>query len=175
MATAEADEMKLRRRFSPQKLASVIFVRIPYFVTGTLVLVAIAVNFANVVARYVFASAIFWTEEVLVFLMLWSVFLAAVTIAFNGDHINMDLFFERFSPRWKQTIRAAIAVAFILCATFVAVQSWQVVSLHVLNGTRSVAAGVPMAVPHAALLVGFSMMAIAVAYRFRAYLRGTLD
>jgi TRAP-type transport system small permease protein len=156
-------------------LARLIFVRVPYLVTGTLVLIAIAVNFANVIARYVFASAIFWTEEVLVFLMLWSVLLSAVTIAFNGDHINMDLFFDRFSRPWKQLTSGSVAIVFIACCTFLVLQSWQVVTLHLLNGTRSVAAGVPMAVPHSALLVGFALMALAVVYRFRAYLRGTFD
>jgi hypothetical protein len=32
-----------------------------------------------------------------------------------------------------------------------------------------------MAVPHLALLVGFGLMALAVAYRFRAYLRGSFE
>lgn len=158
-----------------RRLARLVFVRVPYLVTGTLVLVAIAVNFANIVARYLFASAIFWTEEVLVFLMLWSVFLSAVTIAFNGDHINMDLFFERFSPPWKRLVRAGIALVFIACCAFMVVQSSQVVALHHENGTRSVAAGVPMVLPHSALLVGFGLMGLAVAYRFRAYLRGIFD
>ena len=156
-------------------LAHFIFVRFPYLVGGTLVLIAIAVNFANVIARYVFASAIFWTEEVLVFLMLWSVFLAAVTIAFKGEHINMDIFLERFSRPWKQFVSGSVAVVFISCCAFLVWQSWQVVTLHLMNGTRSVAAGVPMILPHTALLVGFSLMGLAVAYRFRAYLRGTFD
>lgn len=157
------------------RLARLIFVRVPRLLTGTLVLVAIAVNFANVVARYVFASAIFWTEEVLVFLMLWSVFLAGVTIAFNGEHINMDLFLDRFSGPWKRLVMGSVAVVFIACCAFVLLQSWEVVGLHLTNGTRSMAAGVPMTIPHAALLVGFALMALAVAYRFRAYLRGTFD
>jgi TRAP-type C4-dicarboxylate transport system permease small subunit len=156
-------------------VARLIFVRVPYIVTGVLMLAAVAVNFANVIARYVFSSAIFWTEEVLVFLMLWSVFLAAVTIAFNGEHINMDLFFTRFGRVWKQLIMGSVALVFIGCCAFLVMQSWQVVSLHVMNGTRSVAAGVPMAVPHLALLVGFGLMALAVAYRFRAYLRGSFE
>jgi TRAP-type C4-dicarboxylate transport system permease small subunit len=153
------------------ELARLMFVRIPYVITGCLMLIAIGVNFVNVVARYVFGSAIFWTEEILVFLMLWSVFLAAVPIAFNGEHINMDLFFERFSPRWKNFITACVAVVFISCCAFLVLQSWQVVSLHFKNGTRSVAAGVPMILPHTALLVGFGMMALAAAYRAVAKLR----
>jgi len=157
------------------ELARLLFVRVPYVLTGVLMLAAIAINFANVIARYVFSSAIFWTEEALVFLMLWSMFLAAVTIAFNGDHINMDLLFERFTPRWKIVVTTSASVAFIACTLFVAVQSWQVVSLHYTNGTRSVAAGVPMVVPHAALLVAFALMALAAGYRALARWLGQPD
>src|SRR5215217_6305515 len=117
-----------------RRFASLIFVRVPYLISGTLVLIAIAINFANVIARYVFASAIFWTEEVLVFLMLWSVFLAAVTIAFKGEHINMDLFFERFGRLWKQIITGSVAILFVSCCVFLVWQSWQVVTLHLVNG-----------------------------------------
>jgi TRAP-type C4-dicarboxylate transport system permease small subunit len=156
-------------------LARLVFVRVPYLLAGALMLAAIGVNFANVVARYVFASAIFWTEEVLVFLMLWAVFLAAVSIAFNGDHINMDLFFERFSPIWKRIITASVTVVFVICTTFATLQSWQVVSLHFVNGTRSVAAGIPMFVPHSALLLGFGLMALAAIYRAVSNLCGSAD
>jgi TRAP-type C4-dicarboxylate transport system permease small subunit len=134
-------------------------------------LLAIGVNVANVIARYVFSSAIFWTEEILVFLMLWTIFVAAISVAFNGDHINMDLVYERFSRRWKLAISVAVATAFVCAAAFVAVQSWEVVVLHHQNGTVSVAAGVPMIVPHSALLVGFGLMALAAAYRVVITLR----
>ena len=47
-------------------LADVVFIRIPYVLTGTLLLVAIAINFANVIARYFFFQALYWAEEVLI-------------------------------------------------------------------------------------------------------------
>ena len=48
-------------------IADLIFVRIPYVVTGTLLCAAIAINFANVVARYFFFEALYWAEEVLIY------------------------------------------------------------------------------------------------------------
>ena len=133
-------------------------------------LLAVAINFANIVARYLFGEAIFWTEEVLGFLMIYSVFLSAVTIAFNADNINMDLFYARFSKATRRIVNSAILVVFVLACVFMAVQSYKVFSLHLRNGTTSVAAAVPMALPHSALLVGFGLMALALCWRWRLYI-----
>ena len=83
------DDASPRRR----RLADLLFIRVPYAVTGTLFLIAIGINIANVIGRYVFAQPIFWAEEVLVFIIVWSIFLAATTIVYRGEHLNMDLFY----------------------------------------------------------------------------------
>jgi TRAP-type C4-dicarboxylate transport system permease small subunit len=150
--------------------AKAVFVSIPYVVSGTFMLTAVAINFANIIARYLFGEAIFWTEEVLGFLMIYSVFLSAVTIAFNADNINMDLFYARFTKRVRRAVNTAILVVFVLACAFMALQSYKVFGLHLRNSTRSVAAGVPMAVPHSALLVGFTLMALALCWRWRLYI-----
>lgn len=150
--------------------ARFVFVTVPYVITGTLMLVAIAINFANVIARYVFDAAIFWTEEVLGFLMIYSVFIAAVTIAFNGDNINMDLFYSKFSSATKRAVNLFVFIVFVASCIFVVVQAYKVFALHLRNGSRSVAAGIPTALPQSALVIGFSLMALAICYRWRMYL-----
>lgn len=156
-------------------LAGILFVKLPYLLTGTLLLVAIGINFANVIGRYVFATPIFWTEEVLVFIVVWSVFIAMSSIAYRGGHLTMDLFYARFTRPWKRLVNGAVAGLFIACGVFVVLQSYQVVSLHIRMGAVSVAAGAPLAIPHSALLVGFALMVVAVLYRVRAYVNGTFD
>jgi TRAP-type C4-dicarboxylate transport system permease small subunit len=152
-----------------------LFVRLPYLITGTLLLVAIGVNFANVVGRYVFATPIFWAEEVLVFMVVWSVFVALSAIAYRGGHLTMDLFYGRFSGRWKRVVNGAVAALFVAGGAFVVVQSYQVVALHVRMGAVSVASGTPLVIPHAALLVGFGLMVGAVLCRLRAYVTGRFE
>lgn len=156
-------------------VADVLFVKLPYLVTGTLLLVAIGINFANVIGRYVFATPIFWTEEVLVFIVVWSVFIAMSSIAYRGGHLTMDLFYARFSSPWKKLVNGAVAVLFVACGVFVVLQSYQVVSLHIRMGAVSVTTGAPLVIPHAALLVGFALMVVAVLCRVRAYVNGSFD
>lgn len=156
-------------------MARLLFVTLPYLITGSLLLVATAINVANVIGRYLFGAAIFWTEEILVFIVIWSVFLAVPSIAYQGDHVYMDLFSARLRGPWKKLVNSAVAVLFIACGVFVVVQSYRVVALHLRTGAVSVAAGVPLAIPHAALLVGFALMVLAVLVRLRAYVSGTFD
>jgi TRAP-type C4-dicarboxylate transport system permease small subunit len=156
-------------------VARALFVTLPYLITGSLLLVATAINVANVIGRYLFGAAIFWTEEILVFIVIWSVFLAVPSIAYQGDHVYMDLFSARLRGPWKKLVNSAVAALFIACGVFVVVQSYRVVALHLRTGAVSVAAGVPLAIPHAALLVGFALMVLAVLFRLRAYVSGTFD
>lgn len=148
------------------------FVTLPHWVLGTLMLLGIAINFANVVGRYVFGYAFFWAEETMVFITIWGVFVGLAAISFNGDHLNMDLFSASIRGRWRLVVNGAAAAAMIACSIFMVMQSYQVVTLFARAGQVSVSAGIPKAIPHAALLVGFALTALAVVVRIRSYLTG---
>lgn len=149
-----------------------LFVTLPRWLLGTLMLCGIGINFANVIGRYAFGQALFWAEEATVFLVIWGVFIGMAAIAYNGDHLNMDLFSAAIRGRWRIALNAAVAVALLACCLFVAVQSFQVVALFARAGQVSVAAGIPKAIPHAALGVGFVLTALAVLVRIRSYVTG---
>ena len=83
------------------------FVRAPVPDHRHAVSVAVAINIANVVGRYVFSAPIFWAEEVLVFILVWAVFLAAATIIYRGEHINMDLFYAEAPTPLKRIVNDA--------------------------------------------------------------------
>ena len=146
--------------------------RLPLGIMGTLMLAGIALIFVNVVSRYFFGSPIFWAEEVLVFMSMWGVFLGMVAITFSGEHLNMDLFSARLTGRAKQALNGLVVFALLACCLFVAVQSWKIVLLFAQTGQVSVAAGIPKAIPHAALLAGFTLAAVAALVRVRSYLTG---
>lgn len=156
----------------PAAPARFVFGTLPTWLLGTLMLVAVAINFANVIGRYAFGYAIFWAEEVMVFITIWSVFIGFVAITFNGDHLNMDLLSSRVRGGARVVLNAITVFAFVVCCGFVVLQSWKVVSLFAQSGAVSVSAGIPKAIPHAALLFGFAAGALAALVRIRAYLDG---
>jgi len=149
-----------------------VFETLPGWILGALMLFGIALNFANVVSRHVFGQAIFWTEEILVYLTIWGVFFGMAAIAYRGEHLNMDLFSAAIPSRWRRLHRGLVAALMFAVCAFVAVQSWKTVVLFAQTGQVSIAAGVPKALPHAALLVGFVLTALAVLLRLRSYLSG---
>lgn len=152
--------------------AGAVFVTAPRAIMALLILIGIAINFANVISRYVFRFALFWAEEVMIFLTVWCVGLGIVVAAFNGAHLRMDLLSARLGSPWRQLNNAFTALVFILTCAFVALQSMKVVALVYRSGQVSVAASVPVFIPHTALLLGFTLMALAVIVRLRAHVTG---
>lgn len=147
-------------------------VRVMHAVLGTLMLAGVALNAANVFSRYVLGSAIFWTEEVLVVITLWGVFLGAAAVAWKGEHLSMDLFSSRLHGTARTVVNGLTALCFIAVCAFVAWQSWSIVGLHAQMGSVSPGAQIPRVIPHSALAVGFGLSALVVAWRIRLYLRG---
>lgn len=135
-------------------------------------LAGVAINFANVVGRYLFGQALFWAEETMVFITIWGVFIGVAAVAYRGEHLSMDLFSAAIRGRWRLALNALTSAVLLACCVFVALQSWQVTSLFLQAKQVSVSAGIPKALPHAALLAGFVLTAAAVVVRIRAYLSG---
>ena len=155
----------------PRPLRFVI-VTVPKAIVGVLILAGIAVNFANVIGRYVFLQPVIWADETMVYIMVWTVFMGAVLVSFEGQHLKMDFFSIMLPSPWKEIVNGIATVSFLAVCVFVVPQTWTVVKLVWNFGQRSVVAEIPMVIPHSALLLGFVLMFLAVALRFRSYVKG---
>lgn len=149
-----------------------VIVTVPKAIVGVLILAGIAVNFANVIGRYVFLQPLIWADEAMVYIMVWTVFMGAVLVSLEGQHLKMDFFSIMLPSPWKQIINGIAAVSFLAVCVFVIPQTWTVVKLVWNFGQRSVVAEIPMVIPHFALLLGFVLMFLAVVLRFRSYVKG---
>ncbi len=151
-----------------------IAVSVPRLILGVLCFTGIAINFANVVGRYLFSAPIIWAEEVLVYLMIWCVFIGAILVTWEGRHIKMDLIAVRIPPPWRQVVNGFMTLVFIAICVFVVKQSWTLTSTMAQVNQESVIARIPMSAVHAAILVGFALMLLAVLLRLKAYLSGEM-
>jgi TRAP-type C4-dicarboxylate transport system permease small subunit len=158
-----------------KQIEELIFITIPHVASGVLFVVAMAINIVNVIGRYVFSVPLFWAEEVLVFIVIWTVFLLAGSITYRGAHLNMDLLYSAFGAFWKLVINVAIALTLIGCSAFTVTQSWKVIALHLRTGGVTAATEIPLWIPHTAIIFGFSFMALAAIVRFRSYTAGKFD
>ena len=147
---------------------------IPRFIAGLLVLVIVGITAANVVARYVFLAPFFWAEEALTYVMISFVYIAAILVTWDGNHLKMDILSQMLRSPWKEIVNLVSTVLFILICAFIVTQSLEVTLLQAKFGKRSVAAEIPMVIPHSMVLIGFFFMMVAVVVRFRAHIRGEL-
>lgn len=145
--------------------AELLLVRAPMHVLAVVMLAGVALNFINVIARYFFNAPIFWAEEVLVYAMIWAVFLALPTVTFKNEHLRMDLLYEKFRGRLLFAVDVTCALLYLGFGAMATLSSVKVVLLLAQNRQTSVTAELPMALVHAALPIGFSLMILAVAMR----------
>jgi C4-dicarboxylate transporter, DctQ subunit len=147
------------------RASHLVFHRAPLSLAAVLLVAAVAINFANAIGRYFFQSAIYWAEEAMIYMAIWSIFLAAIAIAYDRAHLAMDFFSARLSDRWKRAANVATTAATAAVCIFMALQSLRLLGTLIRNGQNSIALEIPMFVPQSSLLVGFVMIAFAVTAR----------
>ncbi len=126
----------------------------------------VALVFGNVVARYVFNSAITWAEEVARFLFVWLTFVGASFGLLKGLHLGMDMLVTRLQPRARCILELGNT---IITLAFLGV--WMVGGVHLIQANldyMSPATGFSMGLvymigPLAAFLMGFETVARLVA------------
>src|SRR5262245_13443462 len=123
--------------------------------TATLLLAAVTLNFANVIARYVFGRPIVVTEEILQYANVWIVMLAAAAVTRLDMHLRLDVLLPTGRPRLRRVFELAIAALGAGLAIFVVVQGVRIVALTYDVGQRSIAAGIPLAAVYLAIPLGF--------------------
>ncbi len=140
-------------------------------VLGSLILLGVLINFANVVGRYVFLTPIIWAEEILIFIMIWCVMLGATLVTWENQHLRMDAVYYLAPPRARRWLNLLSTLAFLGAGVFVLVQSARVVALVASTGQRSVVADIPMVIPYGAIPVSFAVIVAVLVGRFRAFVR----
>jgi TRAP-type C4-dicarboxylate transport system permease small subunit len=123
--------------------------------------IAVAINAANIVGRYVFRSPIAWAEEFLVFLLIWCVMIGASAVTYDRAQLTMDLFVGSFSRPVQIAIKWLTTALAVMVCIYAASQASVVVQLMYRMGQVSMSAQIPMIIPYSAFVCGFVMIALA--------------
>jgi TRAP-type C4-dicarboxylate transport system permease small subunit len=110
-------------------------------------LVIVALNAVNIVLRYFFFSALPWAEEAMLYLMIFGVYAAAVSVAWEQVHIRIDAFINLAPRKWRRPlgILSTLLVAAILAPVLLA--SYRVTSMLFEFDQRSDALHLPIWIP----------------------------
>ena len=130
-------------------------------------IVAVCLNFANVVGRYGLGRSIPGADEVQIYIMVWMAFLGAVLVSWRDEHLRMDVLAKFLTGKTRTTLQAVETVVLVVLAGFVLVQSWRYAAQMAQLYRRSDVAGIPMWIPHAAVALGFGMIALIALWPFR--------
>ena len=127
---------------------------------GAALIVAVLYNFVNVVGRYVFGRTFISADEVQIYIMVYIAFLGAAVATWRRMHLRMDVLVQRL-PRGVQAGLGVVEVVLtVVLAGFVLyVASGYVRQMAGLDA-RSQNAGIPMWIPHSAIVIGFGLIAV---------------
>jgi TRAP-type C4-dicarboxylate transport system permease small subunit len=126
---------------------------------GAALIVAVLYNFVNVVGRYVFGQTFISADEVQIYIMVYIAFLGAAVVAWRRMHLRMDVLAQRM-PRAIQAALGVLelALVIVLAGLVLYVSSGYVKQMAGLDA-RSQNAGIPMWIPHSAIVIGFGLIA----------------
>ena len=129
-------------------------------VVATSYAVIVVVGFAQVLFRFVFESPLSWSEELVRYVFIWSVFLTAA-IGFNlNSHISIDFLTTWYPPRLQRMVALVSWGCVILGVVVVFVLGMQLIQSPSVWLQKSPAMEISMTVPYAAIPVGCVVMMV---------------
>jgi TRAP-type C4-dicarboxylate transport system permease small subunit len=134
-------------------------------------ILAVLLNFTNVVGRYLFGISLLGSDEVQVFIMVGATFLGAAVVTRRDQHLRMDVLLQFMPAPVRFMLRIAEQLLLIVIAGFVISQSYFYASQMLRIGRTSDMAGVPMWIPHGAVVLGFALILIVTAWRLIGIVR----
>ncbi|WP_378941267.1 TRAP transporter small permease [Mesorhizobium sp. ANAO-SY3R2] len=129
-------------------------------VLGVALLFVVGVNVVNASGRYLFGYSMTGTDELMVYTLIWVVMAGAILSLAKRDHISVNLLPSYATGRSRHFLHVIHNTAAVFACAYATYASNIFVGKISRLGTTSMGFGVPMSVPHAALLFGFAGLTI---------------
>src|SRR5436305_7823554 len=133
--------------------------------SGVLLSLSVALNFANVIGRYFFNASIPWAEEAMLYLMVGCVFLGNGLVAWSGRYIRMDIIVNALPAKLRALLELFSELVFLATTITIVVFAWPVIRDLAAFDQRSQAADFPLVIPQALIPIGLSIAALLAAVR----------
>ena len=127
----------------------------------------------SVVMRYFVNQPVIWVDELVGYLLVASVMLAAADALRHGEHIAVDIVTERLGERGRRLTTLAGLAAVALAAALLTVEGVDMVAFSRMVGLLSNGKiAVPMWVPQLVVPIGASLLGATAVIAFLAALTG---
>ena len=134
-----------------------------HWVLGVGLLIVVAINVVNATGRYLFGLSMTGVDELMVYAVVWMVMAGAVVSLARREHISVNLLPTYASGRALLLLHTLHDLAAFLACAYATYASYGFVTKISRIGATSMGLGVPLTVPHAALLVGFAGLTVTAA------------
>ena len=111
-----------------------------------------------VVLRYLFGTIIFWSEEAVIYLVLFSTFVGAVITLRHDEHVRVDLVPLFLKDRGKRAFQVLATVLTLVYLAALGGFGWLLLFEPATRDTVTPALKVPLWVVYTALPLGFTLM-----------------
>jgi C4-dicarboxylate transporter, DctQ subunit len=114
--------------------------------------------------RYLLGRPVPWVDEMVGYLLVALVMLAAADAMRRGEHIAVDLITDRLSPARKKLMTVAALVSVVFCGVVLVIAGLETAAFTQFLGIRSTGyLNVPMHIPQLFIPVGGGLLALAAA------------
>lgn len=127
---------------------------------GIILLVMVAVNVVNAAARYLAGVQWIGSDEFLVYSQVWIVMIGLAVVTAERRNLALDLLAGARAVRLRRLRDALTGIVTAIACGYAAWQSFAFVSRIAALDQKSMALGLPMAIPHAGLFIGFVATAL---------------
>jgi TRAP-type C4-dicarboxylate transport system permease small subunit len=127
--------------------------------TVTAIVAIMVINISlGVFFRYILQNALFWTEEMSRYFMIWAGMLGAGLALKEDSHVGINFVVDLFPPAVKLVLRIIAKIIVSIFLAIVLVESFGY--LKNLSIQKSAAMQIPMAIPYLSVTAGAILMSI---------------
>jgi C4-dicarboxylate transporter DctQ subunit len=111
-----------------------------------------------VVLRYFFGIFLFWSEEAIIYLIIYSTFLGAVITLRHNEHVNVDIVAMLLKKGGKRAMAVLAAAVTVIYLAVIGFYSWLLLFEPFSTSTSTPTLKLPLWVVEMAVTVGFTLM-----------------
>lgn len=178
-STPDERKHEQRRLIPPMRFIARVIDRLGSIAAAVAALAVIAMTLlmaAGVFFRYVIDAPLIWVDEVVRYILVFTVMLGVADVMRRGENIRVDLLVEPLPPRLRRVVEVGglfAALAFSLALTWLGID--MVRFSYELDLTTAGEVDIPSAWIEAALPIGGLMLTLATLIRLLRTWRGEAD
>jgi C4-dicarboxylate transporter, DctQ subunit len=128
------------------------------FLAAASLATAAAISISSVLARFIFGGGIFWSEEAVIFLIIFSTFIGTVITLRHNEHVNVDILPALLGPRGKWFFNLLAGVLIVVYCAAIGGYGWVLITQPAARNTVTPALQMPLWVVELALPIGLTVL-----------------